>query len=73
MLSEFKAFWDLCYLKLTLIVYRYEQIFVYNLLIHLKCNEVDPDYTPSHGIPANVPVAQTRASKSRTRRSGLNH
>lgn len=29
--------------------YRYEQTFVYNLLVHLKCDEVDPDFIPKHG------------------------
>ncbi|KAF8638003.1 hypothetical protein AX16_010635 [Volvariella volvacea WC 439] len=47
---------------------QYEQIFVYNLLIHLKCNEVDAQYAPAHGLGAVPPVPAPRASKSRSRR-----
>ncbi|EMD32094.1 hypothetical protein CERSUDRAFT_119077 [Gelatoporia subvermispora B] len=28
---------------------QYEQSFVHNLLVHLRCNEVDTDYIPTHG------------------------
>jgi len=28
---------------------RHEQEFVYHLLLHLKCNEIDPEYVPVHG------------------------
>ncbi|KZS88649.1 hypothetical protein SISNIDRAFT_475905 [Sistotremastrum niveocremeum HHB9708] len=31
---------------------QYEQIFVYNLLLYLKCDAVDPDYVPRHGLGA---------------------
>lgn len=52
------------------LLYRYEQEFVYHLLLHLKCNEVDPDYTPIHGHGAIIASnqAQPRASRSRNRR-----
>jgi len=43
---------------------QYEQIFVYNLLLHLKCDEVDANYQPSHGVPA------ANRAKSRFRRPG---
>lgn len=51
---------------------RYEQEFVYHLLLHLKCNEVDPDYVPVHGHGATTTSnqAQPRASKSRNRVNG---
>lgn len=42
---------------------RYEQHFVYNLLLHLHCDEADADYRPSHGLGA-----KPRASMSSTRR-----
>ncbi len=48
---------------------RYEQIFVYNLLLHLKCGEVDMDYTPAHGLGAVPAISISRTSKSRTRRN----
>ncbi|KIM79002.1 hypothetical protein PILCRDRAFT_573568 [Piloderma croceum F 1598] len=35
---------------------QYEQIFVYNLLLHLKCNESDPDYVPTHGLNTNLRI-----------------
>lgn len=49
---------------------RYEQEFVYQLLLHLKCNEIDPDYIPVHGHGAIITSnqAQPRASKSHNRR-----
>ncbi|EGN99612.1 hypothetical protein SERLA73DRAFT_53461 [Serpula lacrymans var. lacrymans S7.3] len=48
---------------------QYEQIFVHNLLLHLKCNELDPDYIPMHGLGASPPTSpHARTSKSRTRR-----
>lgn len=47
---------------------QYEQTFVHNLLVHLKCAEVDPDYTPTHGHGAVPPDnSQLRKSKSRRR------
>ncbi|KAF8909878.1 Rho GTPase activation protein [Mucidula mucida] len=48
---------------------QYEQIFVYNLLLHLKCGEVDMDYTPAHGLGAVPAISISRTSKSRTRRN----
>jgi Rho GTPase-activating protein 39 len=51
---------------------QYEQIFVYNLLLHLKCGEIDTNYVPAHGLGAVQPSPAPRKSKSRTRplRSG---
>ncbi|KAK0454720.1 hypothetical protein EV421DRAFT_439534 [Armillaria borealis] len=48
---------------------QYEQIFVYNLLLYLKCGEVDMDYIPAHGLGAVPAVSRSRSSKSRTRRN----
>ncbi|GJE99020.1 RhoGAP-domain-containing protein [Phanerochaete sordida] len=45
---------------------QYEQAFVHNLLLHLKCDEVDRDYVPAHGrgaIPSPPPPAQQRNAK----------
>jgi hypothetical protein len=47
---------------------QYEQIFVYHLLLYLKCNECDPDYIPTHGLHNDLRASQPRTSKSRTRR-----
>ncbi|KAJ7128940.1 hypothetical protein C8R43DRAFT_1026437 [Mycena crocata] len=47
---------------------QYEQIFVYNLLLHLKCGEVDDNYKPAHGLGAVSSPAPPRTSKSRSRR-----
>ncbi|OBZ66582.1 Rho GTPase-activating protein 39 [Grifola frondosa] len=48
---------------------QYEQTFVHNLLLHLQCDEVDPDFIPTHGQGAIAPaIPQSRASKSRSRR-----
>ncbi|KAI6044668.1 hypothetical protein EDC04DRAFT_2889756 [Pisolithus marmoratus] len=48
---------------------QFEQTFVYNLLMHLKCNEVDEDYVPVHGRGASPPTSpKPRVSKSRNRR-----
>ncbi|EIW82547.1 RhoGAP-domain-containing protein [Coniophora puteana RWD-64-598 SS2] len=35
---------------------QYEQIFVHTLLLHLKCDEIDPDYVPTHGLDAPEPL-----------------
>ncbi|KAL5484811.1 hypothetical protein ACEPAI_7453 [Sanghuangporus weigelae] len=43
----------------------YEQMFVHNLLLHLKCNRVDPGYVPKHGLGTTA-----NASKPRNRRPG---
>lgn len=43
---------------------QYEQIFVYNLLLHLKCDEVDSSYRPIHGLGA---ANRGRSSQTRTR------
>ncbi|KAI0356324.1 hypothetical protein OH77DRAFT_253772 [Trametes cingulata] len=51
---------------------QYEQAFVHNLLLHLKCAEVDPDFVPTHGQGAISPRPATpsapRTSKSRHHR-----
>ncbi|KAJ7594657.1 hypothetical protein C8J56DRAFT_444915 [Mycena floridula] len=46
---------------------QYEQIFVYNLLLHLKCGEVDANYTPAHGLGAVQTSPAPRMSKSKSR------
>ncbi|KDQ06482.1 hypothetical protein BOTBODRAFT_121441 [Botryobasidium botryosum FD-172 SS1] len=43
---------------------KYEHIFVHNLLLHLKCNKVDPDFVPVHGLGAS---SSGRGSKPRYR------
>ena len=48
---------------------RYEQAFVHNLLVHLKCGEIDPHYTPTHGHGAVPSAAPPRTSRSRNRRA----
>ncbi|KAK0461020.1 uncharacterized protein EV420DRAFT_1267394 [Desarmillaria tabescens] len=55
--------------RVHLIHSSYEQIFVYNLLLYLKCGEVDMDYIPAHGLGAIPAVSRSRSSKSRTRRN----
>ncbi|KAJ6495627.1 hypothetical protein C8R47DRAFT_1115791 [Mycena vitilis] len=47
---------------------QYEQIFVYNLLLHLKCGEIDEGYKPAHGLGAVSSSNPPRNSKSRSRR-----
>ncbi|KAK7057442.1 Rho gtpase-activating protein 39 [Favolaschia claudopus] len=47
---------------------QYEQIFVYNLLLHLKCGEIDEGFTPAHGLGAVSTAPPPRQSKSRSRR-----
>ncbi|KAI0074739.1 hypothetical protein K474DRAFT_1709623 [Panus rudis PR-1116 ss-1] len=51
---------------------QYEQTFVHNLLLHLKCDKVDPDYVPSHGHGA-IPPSSTQLRKSRSRRRTNNN
>lgn len=48
---------------------RFEQIFVHNLLLHLKCNDIDADYAPQHGLGAVPATSPPRSSKSRARRN----
>lgn len=43
---------------------QFEQIFIYNLLLHLKCDEVDASYKPSHGLTAGRAKPQSRRHKS---------
>ncbi|KAI0321217.1 hypothetical protein OF83DRAFT_1168648 [Amylostereum chailletii] len=46
---------------------QYEQTFVHNLLLHLKCDKIDPEYIPKHGLGAVSTSAPPRTSKSRPR------
>lgn len=46
---------------------QYEQLFVYNLLLYLRCNEVDPHYLPQHGLAAAETQLPPRTSRSRRR------
>ncbi|KAI0295862.1 hypothetical protein B0F90DRAFT_1749029 [Multifurca ochricompacta] len=48
---------------------QYEQAFVHNLLLHLKCGEIDPQYFPTHGLGAVPSTAPVRTSRSRNRRA----
>ncbi|KAH9006724.1 Rho GTPase activation protein [Lactarius deliciosus] len=34
---------------------QYEQVFVYNLLLHLNCSEIDAQYVPQHGLARSPP------------------
>ncbi|KAI0789070.1 Rho GTPase activation protein [Irpex lacteus] len=46
---------------------QYEQAFVHNLLMHLRCDVVDPDFVPSHArgaIPSPTPPIPLRNTKS---------
>ncbi|KZT64367.1 Rho GTPase activation protein [Daedalea quercina L-15889] len=36
---------------------QYEQTFVHNLLLHLRCDAIDPDYIPTHGQGAVPPTS----------------
>ncbi|KAF5385859.1 hypothetical protein D9615_002353 [Tricholomella constricta] len=47
---------------------QFEQIFVYNLLLHLQCGDIDSDYIPTHGLGAASSMARPKSSKSRFRR-----
>ncbi|KLO06857.1 Rho GTPase activation protein [Schizopora paradoxa] len=46
----------------------YEQMFVHNLLLHLKCGKVDPGYVPKHGLGSAVAPSLPRNSMARARR-----
>lgn len=54
---------------------RYEQAFVHNLLLHLKCDEIDKEYIPAHGLgaipppPPPIPLAKTKSNTKGRRRS----
>ncbi|KAF8629128.1 hypothetical protein AX17_005714 [Amanita inopinata Kibby_2008] len=48
---------------------QYEQLFVYHLLLYLKCNEVDPHYTPQHGLAAIETQPLPKQSKPKGRRT----
>ena len=47
---------------------RYEQIFVYNLLLHLRCEEVDNHYKPMHGLGAVSATTISKVPRNRSRR-----
>lgn len=47
---------------------RYEQIFVYNLLLHLRCDEIDLHYKPAHGLGAVNHASIMKKPKNRSRR-----
>ncbi|KAH9485197.1 Rho GTPase-activating protein 39 [Psilocybe cubensis] len=47
---------------------QYEQIFVYNLLLHLRCDELDSQYKPVHGLGAVANVSSPKKSRNRSRR-----
>ncbi|KDR75311.1 hypothetical protein GALMADRAFT_249333 [Galerina marginata CBS 339.88] len=47
---------------------QYEQIFVYNLLLHLRCDEVDTHYKPVHGLGAVANVPAPKKPRNRSRR-----
>ncbi|CAE7178082.1 unnamed protein product [Rhizoctonia solani] len=46
---------------------RFEHMFVHNLLLHLKCSKIDPDYVPIHGLGASSSSFGRRGSHSRPR------
>lgn len=47
---------------------QYEQLFVYHLLLHLKCSEVDLHFKPTHGLGAIPETRPRKTSRSRDRR-----
>ncbi|KAF8973177.1 hypothetical protein BDZ97DRAFT_1912748 [Flammula alnicola] len=47
---------------------QYEQIFVYNLLLHLRCDEVDNNYKPIHGLGAVASVPAPKKPRNRSQR-----
>jgi len=47
---------------------QYEQIFVYNLLLHLRCEEVDNHYKPTHGLGAVSSTTVPKVPRTRSRR-----
>ncbi|PPQ77223.1 hypothetical protein CVT25_011069 [Psilocybe cyanescens] len=47
---------------------QYEQIFVYNLLLHLQCDELDNQYKPVHGLGAVANVSPPKKPRNRSRR-----
>ena len=50
---------------------------MYHLLMHLKCAEIDPDFTPTHGHGAftqtPTPTSAPRPSKAGKRPHRPNH
>ncbi|KIP02863.1 hypothetical protein PHLGIDRAFT_122081 [Phlebiopsis gigantea 11061_1 CR5-6] len=49
---------------------QYEQAFVHSLLLHLRCDEVDPEYVPTHGRgagPSSSSTAATQGTKAKAR------
>lgn len=64
--AQYVLLFDPCS-EIILTLHRYEQTFVHNLLVYLKCADIDPDYTPTHGHGA-VPPDQAPLRKSKSRR-----
>jgi len=54
-------------INLFTIWFRFEQIFVYNLLLHLHCDEIDPHYKPVHGLGAIIDTPVPKKGKNRSR------
>ncbi|CAE6459220.1 unnamed protein product [Rhizoctonia solani] len=46
---------------------RFEHMFVHNLLLHLKCSKVDPDYVPIHGLGASSSTFGRAQARPRTK------
>ncbi|KAG8904474.1 hypothetical protein FRB99_001686 [Tulasnella sp. 403] len=49
---------------------RFEHVFVHNLLLHLKCHKIDPDYVPAHGMGAGSASGSSINRPKSTRRAG---
>jgi len=47
---------------------KFEQAFVYHLLLHLRCDKIDQNYIPEHGKGAVVTPATGRRSHQKSRR-----
>ncbi|PFH52057.1 hypothetical protein AMATHDRAFT_74546 [Amanita thiersii Skay4041] len=48
---------------------QFEQLYVFHLLQHLKCNEVDPHYIPQHGLAGIETQIPFKGFKSKSRRT----
>ncbi|KAG9012778.1 hypothetical protein FRB93_001332 [Tulasnella sp. JGI-2019a] len=44
---------------------RFEHTFVHNLLLHLKCHKIDPDYVPTHGMGAGSGLKRPKSTVRR--------
>lgn len=56
--------------NLTFLFFRYEQQFICNLLLHLRCGKIDPDYVPEHGRGA---LSSSSSKKSSSHGHGGHH